>query len=110
MPGGPGYSTGNAKSVKSSRPKLEEAYSKSAISSRSFNEAGFDEKGRSDSAENANRILRGPLPNPRVEGATMTPRSTPAIGSFRKGGRVRKTGAYRVHKGERILSRRSTKR
>jgi hypothetical protein len=36
--------------------------------------------------------MRGPMPGPRL-----------ALGSFKKGGKVKKTGIYKLHKGERIL-------
>ncbi len=55
------------------------------------------------------RGLSGPTPSPRAEQRDITPdasRPSPVLGSFRKGGNVRKTGLYRLHKGERVVPRR----
>jgi len=37
-------------------------------------------------------------------------RVAPQLGSFKKGGKVKKTGSYKLHKGERVLTKKQAKR
>jgi hypothetical protein len=41
--------------------------------------------------------------------ANMNPRAGDLLGGFKKGGKVKKTGPYKLHKGERVLTARQAK-
>lgn len=44
------------------------------------------------------------------QAAAQTENQPKVQGSYKKGGKVKKTGIYRLHKGERVLNRKQTKR
>ena len=57
------------------------------------------------------QMQKGPVPDknaPKNTGKFLTPQVL--LGSFHKGGRVKKTGIYKLKKGEHVLSPEQTKR
>lgn len=71
-----------------------------------------------DSAERKNFIARqgeeeargNRDQQPLREGAQRQSNLNAVRGSFKRGGKVRKTGLYRLHRGERVIAKRSKKR
>ena len=53
---------------------------------------------------------RGKAAGKALEGMTESPGSSMGIASYKKGGKVRKTGPARLHKGERVLNKKQTKK
>lgn len=58
----------------------------------------------------ANRILHILSPISSKKGRMVLSPLAAILGSKRKGGKVRKTGDYRLHRGERVLTKRQSKR
>lgn len=57
------------------------------------------------------QMAKGAIPDKGVRvraPKALTPQSL--LGSFKRGGRVHKTGVYKLHKGEHVLNREQTKR
>lgn len=56
-------------------------------------------------------LLRGDIPKPGTKSMSVSgTESDDEVPEFKRGGRVRKTGLAKVHKGERVLTKRQAKR
>lgn len=66
-----------------------------------------EQKDESQKEKDKRRAERSPLLSSAQEAEAPT---GAVVSSLRKGGRVKKTGNYRVHKGERVVGRRSVSR
>ncbi len=42
-------------------------------------------------------------------GAVVNKQAQPVLGSYKKGGKVKKTGLYKLHKGEKVLTKKKAK-
>lgn len=51
--------------------------------------------------------VRGPMPyggTPMPVMPVRNPMQGPVLGSFKRGGKVKKTGLYKLHRGEKVMS------